>query len=207
MNKLSKEKRQKLLLVAIGTGGVLAALYLLVVTSQMAALAECANKLDSVLDKLSKAENWVRMAPGIESKLEASRKELESKHEGMAPVDKFKWFYNTLEQSLARSQVKVTDITKEPELGEVGVLPKFPYRAATFGVKLRARYHEFGSFLADFENQFPHMRVQNVEMEPEGSARGSAKEPSAVADHAGQDSENLSITMRVVTLVKPSAPL
>src|SRR5690242_11969865 len=99
MNKLSKEKRQKLLLVGLGTGAVLAVLYLVVITSQMGALDDYANKLDSAREKLTKAENWSRMAPGIVAKLEFNRNELETKQEGMAPVDKFKWFYNTLAKS------------------------------------------------------------------------------------------------------------
>jgi hypothetical protein len=206
MNKLTKEKQQKLLLVMMGTVGVLGALYLIVVSAQMDALGECAAKIESVKQKLGKAESWARMAPGIQEKLEAIRHELDSKHEGMAPVDKFKWFYDTLEKPLARCQIKLTDITKEPELGEIGVLPKFPYRAATFGVKLSAQFHELGGFLEEFENQFPYMRVQNLELEPESDRRSSSPK-GAVTERLSPDAESLSVTLRVVTLVKPTTPL
>lgn len=206
MNKLTKEKRDRLILVVLVTAAVLGAMYLLIVSAQRTALEECIAKIDSEQQKLEKAERWLRMAPGIETRLSACRGELDSKQEGMAPVDKFKWFYNTLETFLARHNVKLVDITREPELGEAGVLPKFPYKAATFGVKLMAPFHDFGRFLADFENQFPYMRVQNLEMEPEAESRvldGSSAIPSRLAGSR----EALAITMRVVTLVKPAAPL
>jgi hypothetical protein len=146
------------------------------------------------------------MAPTIDSRLAACRRELEAKQENMAPVDKFKWFYNTLDHFRAQHRVKLIDITREPEIGDIGVLPKFPYQAASFGVKLNARFHDFGAFLADFENAFPDMRVQNLEIEPESGMHTLGKEP-VVSEHHGRATENLAITMRVVTLIKPTAPL
>src|SRR5262249_10267395 len=150
-----------------------------------------------------------RMGPTVQSKLAACRKELERKQESMAPVDKFKWFYNTLDQFIARHHVHLIDITREPEVGELGTLPKFPYQAASFGVKLSARYHDFGAFLADFENQFPDMRVQNVELQPDATlpaAAATGKDMRAGQRRPG-GAETLTITMRVVTLIKPSVLL
>jgi hypothetical protein len=213
MNKLSKEKRDKLLLVSVGTAALLAILYFLVISTQKVALQECVDKTEAAKATLTKSERWLRMAPSIESRLQTHRSELETTQENMAPVDKFKWFYNTLDQFLTKHQVQLVDITREPEVGEVGVLPKFPFQAATFGVKLNAYYHEFGTFLADFENQFPLMRVQNLEMEPGSSPRASVKEKTAssskrpLAEAPASPSERLAITMRVVTLVKPSSNL
>jgi hypothetical protein len=213
MNKLTKEKRDRLLLVGVGTSALLAALYFLVITSQQAALRECLDKTEATKQMLAKAERWSRMASGIEARLNAHRAELESRQEYMAPVDKFKWFYNTLEKFLTRHSVQLVDITREPVVGDVGVLPKFPFQAATFGVKLNAYFHDFGAFLADFENQFPFLRVQNLELEPDAAPGISLKENVAGsikrAAGASEDphSERLAITMRVVTLIKPSSPL
>ena len=200
MNKVLKEKRDKLVLVVLGTGAVIGALYFLVISAQQGALADYADKTAVAREKLDKAERWLRMAPGIQARLAACRTEVETKQDSMAPVEKFKWFYNTLEIFFAQHPVKLIDITREPEVGDVGVLPKFPYQAASFGVKLSARYHELGGFLAEFENHFPYMRVQNLEIQPEGASK-------AGLDRRGPAPESLAITMRVVTLVKPNAPL
>ncbi len=207
MNKLSKEKRDRVLLVAIGTCAVLAAFYLLILTGQRNALAEYATRIDSERQKLEKAERWLRMAPSIETRLGTIRKELDAKQEDMAPVDKFKWFYNTLESALARHKVRLVDITREPELGEVGLLPKFPYRAATFGVKLLASFHEYGAFLAEFENQFPYMRVQNLQIEPKIEPETGKGQAVPVALRPPGTRETLEITMRVVTLIRPGGSL
>jgi hypothetical protein len=206
MNKLSKEKRDKLMLVGIATAGVLAALYLFLISPQQTALRDCADKTDATREKLAKAEHWLRMAPTIQTRLSACRKELDAKQDEMAPLEKFKWFYNTLERFLAQRSVKLADITREPEIGELGVLPRFPFQAATFGVKLNARYHDFGSFLAEFENQFPYMRVQNLDLEPDNGFKGNGKE-QLIVEQRETDPESLAITMRVVTLLKPSVAL
>jgi Tfp pilus assembly protein PilO len=206
MNKLPKDKRDKLILVGLATAGVVAALYLLVISVQKTALEEYANHTEDVKEKLAKAERWLRMAPGIEARLTSCRQELEAKQANMAPVDKFKWFYNTLDHFRAQHRVKLVDITREPEVGDIGVLPRFPYQAATFGVKLNARYHDFGAFLADFENTFPDMRVQNLEIEREGGGHSMGKE-AVQPEHRGPNSENLAITMRIVTLIKPTLAL
>ncbi len=176
-------------------------------------MQECADKTEAAKEQLNKAERWLRMAPTIETRLSAYRKELEARQENMAPVDKFKWFYNTMERFLAQHQVKLVDITREPEVGDAGVLPKFPYQAATFGVKLNAYFQDFGSFLAEFENQFPFMRVQNLELESEVGGRLGVTETidqerkPAPGEARTQASERLAITMRVVTLVKPNGIL
>ncbi|WP_310582835.1 hypothetical protein [Deinococcus sp.] len=57
-----------------------------------------------------------------------------------------------------------------------------------------AHYQDFGRFLADFENNFPCIRVQNIELDPVGAIAGS--------DHR----EKLNFKMELVTLVRPTAP-
>jgi len=221
MSKLTKEKRDKLLLVGLGFAAVLVALDLFVISAQQTALQSAAQSADATKEKLAKAERWLRMGRSVETRLNAARKELAVRQEQMAPMDKFKWFYNTVEKCLAQHHVKLVDITKEPEVGEVWLLPKFPYQAATFGVKMTALYHDFGSFLVDFENQFPYMRVQNLELETEsGAAKALAKGAEAhplpgksapasdgKVEPVASASEELAITMRVVTLIKPNLPL
>jgi len=207
MNKLTKDKRDRLILVGLATAAILGALYFLIVSAQHAALDEYADRTDVAKEKLAKAERWLRLAPGIETRLAACRHELEEKQANMAPVDKFNWFYNTLDHFRAQHRVKLVDITRDPKIGDVGVMPKFPYETASFGVKLHARFHDFGAFLAEFENTFPDMRVQDLEIEPEGGTRMGTGKEALQSEHRGPFSENLAITMRVVTLIKPTLAL
>jgi hypothetical protein len=199
MSKLPKEKRDKLLLVGLGVGALLAVLYFFVVAAQKDALRECASKIDVAQDKLSKAEMWLRMAPSIEAQLELQRQSLAAEHDGLAPLDKFKWFYDTLHGFLAQHKVQLVDITREPEIGPAWTLPNYPYQTATFGVKCQAFFHDFGAFLSDFENRFPYMRVHNLELQPE-SVRDNR------AGSAMPAPQKLKISLQVVTLVRPNSP-
>jgi hypothetical protein len=204
MNKLSKEKRDRLVLVSIGAGAILAVLYFFVVAAQQQELRDYASKVSAAQDKLSKAEMWQRMAPNIEAQLAEQRKQLEGKHDGLAPVDKFKWFYDTIEGFIAQHKVQLVDITREPEVGPAWLLPNYPYQAATFGVKCKAFFHDFGAFLAEFENRFPYMRVQNLELEPESAARTATRDGRGGT--AQMPPQTLNISLRVVTLIRPNAP-
>jgi hypothetical protein len=72
---------------------------------------------------------------------------------------------------------------------------KFPYRAAVFNVRGTAHYHDFGKFVADFENAYPYMRIQNFELEPSAASNSTAQ----------NDQEKLTFKMEIVALVNPAA--
>src|ERR1051326_2307134 len=145
MTKLPKDKQNKLVAVLLCTALLLVAFHMLIISKQRAALDDYANRTDQTRDKLAKAEQWLRMAPVIRTQLNEARKQLESKQEEMAPTDKFKLFYDTVEKSLSRHHVKLEDISpRQPEVTEVGVLPKFPYMAAIFGVKVTSDFQDLG---------------------------------------------------------------
>jgi hypothetical protein len=73
-------------------------------------------------------------------------------------------------------------------------------------VKLTARYHDLGMVLADLENHFPYMRVQNIEIEPDSGFGGGARD-GALAQPRVAKPESLAVTLRVVTLIKPITAL
>jgi hypothetical protein len=70
------------------------------------------------------------------------------------------------------------------------MLPNFPYKQATLTIGGTAHFHDFGKFVADFENQFPYMRLMNVTLEPASGVLAA-------------DKERLSFRMEIATLVKP----
>ena len=53
-----------------------------------------------------------------------------------------------------------------PVAGAVTLLPAFPYNQLSVSVNGTAYYEDLGKFLADFENRFPCMRIQNLNLEP-----------------------------------------
>ena len=85
-------------------------------------------------------------------------------------------------------------------------LPKMDYSAVSYMVDVRGLYHEFGRFLADFENANPYLSIQKVQMSPvatPSAATGSVGD-SAEDLSQGANREKLSITMRVVVPFRPT---
>jgi hypothetical protein len=78
--------------------------------------------------------------------------------------------------------------------GDMAMIPEFPYKAASYTFSGTAYYHDLGKYLADWENQFPYMRVLSLEMVPD--------EPAGVTS-ASDERERLSFNFEVSALVKP----
>ncbi len=192
MNKTSTTKKQQIVLVFIGAAVVVAALWSLVVRKQYAHLATVQQKTQEVQEKVSKAENLLKRADEIANSLDNEAKKLETIEDGMASGDIYLWAINTVNQFNHSRSITVLDFQRE-NLGDVGSLPQFPYKAAIYPLKGVAHYHDLGKFLAEFENKFPYVRVQNLELTPVGKTGG------------GEDVEKLSFKFEIVALIKPNS--
>ena len=127
-----------------------------------------------------------------EAQLAAAMNKLKLVEDSMASgVDHYTWAILLLEKARGRHDVKIIEVTR-PVKGDVGLLAQFPYQAAIFTVRGTGYYHDFGKFLADFENSFPYFRVQNLSLAPGSDAPA-----------AGTGVENLSFRMEIVALIKP----
>ena len=210
MNKLSKEKKQQLILIGLATGFLMAGLNYFLIGMQKDKIAELDRKIGSVHGKVEKADQMVKMVPRIRANLEASQKKLAAKEDGMAPLDKFNWIFMTMNPVILAHRLNLDDLSRDAELSnptDPGLLPKFPYQTATFRVKVSGYYQDIGKLFADLENNFPYMRIQNPKLRPYesvgpavGSQRGNR--PSSKTRDT-EDSEKLSVEFKLVTLVKP----
>src|SRR5438105_1234120 len=193
MKNLPKEKRDRLLLIAIGTVICVAALWYVVIQSQKKTRDRIAKEILDQKNKVENAQRLVSLTAEIQKKLDVSAKELKTIEESMASGDMYSWIITTINKFRADRKVEIPQFSREVPT-EVGVLPKFPYRAALFNVRGTAYFHDFGKFVADFENAFPYIRVQNLELEPmSGSGTTSVADP-----------EKLAFKMEIVTLVNPT---
>ena len=75
---------------------------------------------------------------------------------------------------------------------DVTLIPAFPYKQTAISVSGTAHFHDLGRFLADLENQFPHMRVVNLSLDLNSS-------PTT------EDQETVAFKLDIVTLVKNSS--
>jgi len=198
MPRLSKDKRDKLILVAIGTIAISVGLWLGVVRTRNDQLKTSRTALGKARDKLDKARKVVSLAAQAQADMEAATNKLGLIEETMASGDLYSWAYLLLEKARGGHDVNIIEVAR-PAKGEVGVLAQFPYAAAIFSVRGMGYYHEFGKFLADFENRFPYFRVQNLSLS--AGSEGSTGASSSVAQ-SGE--EKLSFKMDIVALIKPN---
>ncbi len=190
-NKLPKDKRTALvivILVFLAAAGGLGFL----IHCQYQGLGRLAHKKQDLQAKLKKVDDAVKHTGQIEAELAASSKNLSELESDVASGDLYSWAINTIRTSKVGYKVDLPQISPVSAPAEVELLPSFPYKQTTFTVSGTAHYHDFGRFLADFENQFPHLRVLDLSMEVN---------PSPTAE----EQETISFKMEIAALVKPNA--
>ena len=196
MNKLPKEKRDRIIATAIATVIAIAGIWYGLIRSQQAKLQESARTTIKAQEKVTNAKRRVEKEKPIQIELDAARQGLKAIEDEMASGDLYSWIIVTVNKFRAAYRVAIPQFSRE-QVSEVNVIPGFPYKGATFSVRGTAYYHDLGKFIADFENTFPHVRVLNLEMEPVGLPSGSAQSNP-------EEQEKLSFKMDIVTLIKPT---
>ncbi len=198
MARLSKEKRNRLILVIILTIAIGVGLWYGIITTRKERLEEAKGSIRAAIDKLEKAKALVKQADKAEAQVAVAMNKLKVVEDSMASgADHYTWAIKLFEEARARHEVKIIETTR-PVKGDVGLLAQFPYQAAIFTVRGTGHYHDFGKFLADFENSFPYFRVQNLSLAPGlDSVAGTDTSTAATGE------ENLSFRMEIVALIKP----
>jgi Tfp pilus assembly protein PilO len=194
MKHLSKEKRDRLLLVCIGTVAAVAGLYYSMIASQRDGLKTLAAKYVESESKFQNAQKLIGKSAAIQQSLETASGKLKAIESRMASGDMYSWIILTINSFKENYRVDIPQFSREVP-SEVGMFAKFPYRAAVFNVRGTAHYHDFGKFVADFENAYPYMRIQNFELEPSAASNSTAQ----------NDQEKLTFKMEIVALVNPAA--
>jgi len=189
--KLPKEKRNQLVLVVLVTLSVMSGLGLGLIRAQYDGLKNLAEKNMAAKMKLAKMEDSVKNAAKYEATVAETRAKLAELENDIASGDLYAWVINTIRRFKLPYKVEIPQFSPIGSVGEVSLLPDFPYKQATLTVAGSARFHDFGRFLSDFENEFPHIRVVNLTLD-------------ANVATVGEDREALNFKMEIVTLVKPT---
>ncbi len=187
---ISKDKKQKLVLVTVVTVGVLAALWFGLLGAQRESLSDLAARRTASEKKLQQVKLTIQNAARTESELEAAGGRLRQLESGMASGDLYAWAINTIRQFKLPYKIDIPQFSQIDGPKDMAMLPAFPYKQATITIAGTAYFYDLGRFIADFENQFPYMRIQNLSLTPGGGM-------------ANTDREKLSFKMDIVALVKP----
>lgn len=188
MPSLTKTQRDRIVAIVIGTVLVVVVLWIYLVGSLNATLADRQKKIATAQSNMERATSLIRRSGQIQEELNSKKARLQEFEENMASGDLYSWVILTLNKFKTPYKVAIPSYSPA-QVGDVGILPDFPYKAATYTISGTGVYHEIGRFVADFENAYPHMRVQNLELRPPAVA--GADEP-----------EQLEFKMEIVALVK-----
>lgn len=107
----------------------------------------------------------------------------------MVMGDPASWIYDTIRNFKGRFKVEIS-VNGQLTTGDVDILPRFPYKQIKATASGTAYYHDLGTFIAEFENAFPHARIVNLTIEPAGTL--------------GDNIERLTFRMDIIFLVKPT---
>ena len=188
LRKLPKEKRNRLVLVALATLITVAGLYFGLICRQKESLAHLTQNKADAAKKLQVVNDVARRADRIRVELDDAKTTLAAA-EGDVAGDLYAWVVNWLRQFKAPYKIDIPQFSQLGAPMDVNLLPNFPYKQITLTVAGTAQFHDLGQFLADLENQFPHVRLVNLSLD--ASAPSTSVQP-----------ETLSFKMDIVTLAK-----
>jgi hypothetical protein len=188
--KLSKEKRNQSVLALVCIVGVLALMWFNLIRPRYIALARVGAVEKVSENKLENIKNSIKNADAVAGELTNVVQTLSRAEGDTASGDLYSWTYDTIRVFKTSHRVDIPEVG-HPDVGDVNLLPDFPFKQVKFSINGTAGYHDLGKFIADFENAFPHMRMVSLEIQP-------------VTASGGND-EKLSFKMDIIALVKPAS--
>jgi hypothetical protein len=188
MRRLPPAKRNQLIMVLLATAALVGLVYFLLIHPQNEENLRLANSTSKQLADLQKIKNIIKQREETDASLREIADQLTSAETDVATGDVYAWTFDTLRRF--KSTVEIPSTT-QPILSDEDMLPGFPYRQLKVTLAGTAFYHDLGKFLADFENNFPHMRLVNLSVEPASSASGST--------------EKLNFRVDVIALIRPNS--
>jgi hypothetical protein len=191
MNKLSKEKRDQLILVGMGTLALLILIIYGLIHPQYGAISKIKADINIAGDDLKTKQDTIKRTDTVSNQLADVTDTLTEAEGDMVTGDPALWIYEKIRDFKEHYKVDVA-VNSQLSMGESDLLPHFPYKQLKVTVGGTAYYHDLGKFIADFENTYPHVRVVNLTINPAGGA--------------GDDSEKLAFKMDIIALVKPTGP-
>jgi Tfp pilus assembly protein PilO len=189
MKRLSREKRNQLIIVILATLAILALIGFFLIQPQYESLSKIAKARTVADTKLQSIKHAMTNSAAIANEWEETNSVLAHAEEDMASGDLYSWTYDTIRHFKQSYKVEIPEIG-HPATGESDLLPSFPYRQIQFAINGTVYYHDLGKFIADFENSFPHSRMVRLIVEPAAST--------------DSNNEKLSFKIEIITLMKPN---
>ena len=166
MKRLSKQKRDQLILVAIATLAVLVGLWFLVIRSQKESLQSLRDQKATKQDKAAQMREKIKSGSTIKTQLYDVDTKLAAREEDMVSGDYYASLVSTVRKFGLRHKLDIPQFSPAVSATDVDLLPKFPYKQERIAISGTGYYEEIGQFIADFENEYSASRVVNLELSP-----------------------------------------
>jgi hypothetical protein len=193
MNSPRKGKGQYLILVMLGTTILSVGAFYALIDGPRSRLREKQRALAEARSKLDESRKQIGEAARSKVAVDTAARKLQTIEARMAVGDPYRWLIKAFLDFPAGTNVLIANI-EPPHVSEASLLPKVPYKTANFSITGTAYYHQFGTFMAELENYFPHMRVTKVDLTPAYPGEADSGE-----------AEKLNFQVEITMLFKPAS--
>jgi hypothetical protein len=188
MKRLPPAKRNQLIIIIAATIGAVCLIYFALIGPQKDANEKLARDIAAKRTAFENAKNVIKNADQIATNLTELTLLLGRAEDDLASGDVNAWFYEKIRSFKANYHVEIPSVGGA-NVTDCDLLPGIPYRQVKVTISGTAFYHDLGKFISDFENNFPHMRMENLSLEPSNTG--------------GAGAEKLAFRLDVIALIKP----
>jgi capsular polysaccharide biosynthesis protein len=135
MKRLSKEKRNQLIIVIIASVAILALIGFSLIRPQYGSLSKIEKDKQAADSQLQNIKSAIKNVEGIASELIEVTNALSRAEADMASGDVYSWTYDTIRHFKQQYKVEIPEIG-HPTIGNVDLLPSFPYKQIQFHCRL-----------------------------------------------------------------------
>jgi hypothetical protein len=189
---IPKRKFHQILLLVTGTGAAAALIWFAFLNPSISSLKATTEQIAQRTGELKTEKQHLGLAERFKNDVVTATMKLQAIEEEMPQGDLYRWVIKILLPFQVRHEVEFSNF-EPPQVGSFNRWPNMPYKSSLFSVVGVATYHNFGKFLADFENTYPYLTLRALELEPAGANSGSS-----------EDDRNIRFKMEFVTPVKPT---
>ena len=175
MKKLSPAKRNQLIAVGLAIIGILTMIYMLMIQPQYQKNREMAANIVNAEVELQKTKELIGKRETSNIALTTTLQQLAHEENDIAGGDVYSWTYDTIRRFKAKYALDIPSIG-QPSISDVDVIGAIPYKQLKVTLTGTGYYHDLGKFIADLENNFPHIRLVNLGIDTIASTPGTVQE-------------------------------
>ena len=189
---IPKRKYHQMLMLVMGTGSATALIWFAFLNPAISSLKATTEQIAQWTGKLKTEKQHLGLAERFKNDVVTATMKLQAIEDEMPQGDLYRWVIKILLPFQAQHNVEFSSF-EPPQVEYLSRWPNVSYKSSMFSVVGVATYHNFGKFLADFENTYPYLTLRALELEPAGGNTGSS-----------EDERNLRFKIEFITPVKPT---